>query len=102
MTDTPEQPSRLDRIENLAIRNTEAIANLTVKIDNLTDNVNELTSNVDRVLARSAILDDVLLELRDSHEQHQRNFEEHQRTTNAALNQLGAILVQLTRINPQN
>jgi hypothetical protein len=54
------------------------------------------------VLARSAVLDDVLLELRDSSERHQQNFEEHQRTTNAALNQLGAILVQLTRIDPQN
>ncbi|MCC5611063.1 hypothetical protein LC612_31010 [Nostoc sp. CHAB 5834] len=102
MTEAPEQPSRLDRIEALAIRNTEAIANITAKIDNLTDNVQELTSNVDRVLARSAILDDVLVELRESHETHQRNFEEHQRTTNAALNQLGAILVQLTRIDPQN
>ncbi len=59
--------------------------------------VNNLTGNVDRVLARSAILDDVLLELRDSHEQHQRNFEEHQRTTNAALQSLEAILLQLTR-----
>jgi uncharacterized protein YoxC len=116
MTNTPEQPSRLDRIEALAIRNTEAIAlltvkvdtltdnvnDLTVKVDSLTDNVNELTSNVDRVLGRSAILDDVLLELRDSSERHQRNFEEHQRTTNAALDQLGAILIQLTRVDPQN
>jgi len=70
-----------------------------------------LTENVNRVLARSAILDDVLLELRDSHETHQRNFEihqrnfeqhrqdfqEHQRTTNAALQSLEAILVQLTK-----
>lgn len=67
MTDTPQQPSRLDRVEALAIRNTEAIANLTVKIDNLTDNVQELTSNVDRVLARSAVLDDVLVELREGY-----------------------------------
>lgn len=73
----------------------------------------ELTSNVDRVLGRSAILDDVLLELRDSHEQHQRNFEshqqqveehlqafkEHQRTTNAALQSLESILLQLIRNN---
>ncbi|YAF99022.1 MAG: hypothetical protein AB3A66_28930 (plasmid) [Nodularia sp. CChRGM 3473] len=57
----------------------------------------ELTSNVDRVLSRNAILDDVLLELRDSHETHQRNFEEHQRTTNAALQSLEAILLQLMR-----
>ena len=116
MTDTPEQPSRLDRAEALAIRNTEAIAGLTqevrqltVKIDDLIDNVNSLTNDVTRVLGRSAILDDVLLELRENtevlqrnFEQHQQNFDENQRTTNAALNQLGAILVQLTRINPQN
>ncbi|HYX18562.1 MAG TPA: hypothetical protein VE944_30205 [Nostoc sp.] len=102
MTDTPQQPSRLDRVEALAIRNTEAIANITVKIENLTDNVQELTSNVDRVLARSAVLDDVLVELRESHETHQRNFEEHQRTTNAALHSLEAILLQLMRIFPQN
>jgi predicted nucleic acid-binding Zn-ribbon protein len=107
MTDTPS--TRLDRIEAILNRvatqqelNTQAIAQLTTKLDNLSDNVNDLTSNVNSVLARDAILNDVLLELRDSHEQHQRNFEEHQRTTNAALNQLGAILVQLTRIDPQN
>ncbi|MEH1789430.1 hypothetical protein [Nostoc sp.] len=58
-----------------------------------------MTGNIDRVLSRSAILDDVLLELRDSHEQHQRNFEEHQRTTNAALQSLESILVQLVRNN---
>ncbi|MBD2415939.1 hypothetical protein FACHB389_30175 [Nostoc calcicola FACHB-389] len=109
MTDTPEQPSRLDQIESLLLqtngslnrvaqqqdRNTEALAQLSQE-------VRELTSDVNRVLNRSAILDDVLLELRDSFEQHQRNFEENQRTTNAALNQLGAILVQLTRIDPPN
>jgi chromosome segregation ATPase len=109
MTNTPDQPSRLDRIEAILDRvaaqqeiNTQSIAELTTKLDNLSDNVSELTSNVNSVLARDAILNDVLLELRDSHEQHQRNFEEHQRTTNAALNHLGAILVQLTRIDPQN
>ncbi|MEH2352844.1 hypothetical protein [Nostoc sp.] len=65
----------------------------------LTTRVDTLTDNVDRVLARSAILDDVLLELCDSHEQHQRNFEEHQRTTNAALQSLESILLQLIRNN---
>ncbi|WP_242058199.1 MULTISPECIES: hypothetical protein [Nostoc] len=33
----------------------------------------------------------------DSHETHQRNFEEHQRTTNAALQSLEGILIQLTK-----
>ena len=101
------QPDRLERVEALAVSNTEAIAQLTnkidtltVKVDDLTENVNSLTNNVDRVLARSAILDDVLIELRDSHESHQRNFEEHQRTTNAALNSLEAILLRLIRNFP--
>ncbi|MBE9054356.1 hypothetical protein IQ243_29000 [Nostocales cyanobacterium LEGE 11386] len=121
MTDTPEYfPSRLDRIEQIMLglaerqANTQAqldrtqqqLDNLTLRqantqtqVDELRQEMRDLTSNVDRVLARSAILDDVLLELRDSHEQHQRNFEEHQRTTNAALQSLEAILLQLIRNN---
>ena len=95
MTDTPEQPSRLDRIEAILATVAEQQATNTQAIA-------ELTDNVTRVLGRSAILDDVLLELRDSHEELKRDFLENQRTTNAALNQLGAILVQLTRIDPQN
>lgn len=86
--------------------------------------VRDLTSDVTRVLGRSAVLDDVLLELRDNQEilqrnfethqqnfeisQHntqrlfeeqQRNFTEHQRTTNAALERLEAILLQLIQRN---
>ena len=95
MTDTPPQPNRLDRIEEILSRVAEQQATNTEAIADLTDNVT-------RVLGRSAILDDVLLELRDSHEELKRDFLENQRTTNAALNQLGAILVQLTRIDPQN
>ncbi|MBD2452442.1 hypothetical protein H6G76_36175 [Nostoc sp. FACHB-152] len=104
MTDTPEYfPSRLDRIEQIMLglaerqAHTQAQLDRTqAQLDELRQEVRGLTNNVDRVLARSAILDDVLLELRDSHETHQRNFEEHQRTTNAALQSLEAILVQLT------
>ena len=80
----------------------EILTRIEQKQELNTQAISELTENTNRVLARSAVLDDVLLELRDSFEQHQRNFEENQRTTNAALNQLGAILVQLTRIDPQN
>lgn len=119
MTDTPEYfPSRLDRIEQIMLglaerqANTQAQldrtqvqldnlafrqGNAQIQLDELRQEMRELTSNVTRVLGRSAILDDVLLELRDSHQTHQRNFEEHQRTTNAALQSLEAILVQLTR-----
>ena len=85
MTDTPEYfPSRLDRAEQIILglaerqaSTQEQLDNLTVRqantqaqLDELSQEMRELTSNVDRVLGRSAILDDVLLELRDSHEQH--------------------------------
>jgi len=112
MTDTPEYfPSRLDRAEQIILGLAERQAHTQGQVDELRQQMQELTSNVNSVLARNAILDDVLLELRESHEehrrnfeihqrnfeQHQRNFEEHQRTTNAALQSLEAILVQLTR-----
>ncbi|MBG1263743.1 hypothetical protein [Nostoc commune] len=107
MSDTPEYfPSRLDRAEQIILGLAERQANAQLEMSELrqemrqlTTRVDTLTDNVDRVLARSAILDDVLLELRDSHEQHQRNFEEHQRTTNAALQSLESILLQLIRNN---
>ncbi|MBE9038601.1 hypothetical protein [aff. Roholtiella sp. LEGE 12411] len=109
MTNTPEQPSRLDRIEGILERVADQQADLSIRqsntqaqLDELSQEMRGLTSNVDRVLARSAILDNVLLELRESSEQHQQNFEEHQRTTNAALQSLEAILLQLIRIFPQN
>ncbi len=107
MTDTPEYfPNRIDRIEQILLGVAERQASTQTQLNELSHEVRELnqemrelTSNVDRVLGRSAILDDVLLELRDSHEQHQRNFEEHQRTTNAALQSLESILLQLIRNN---
>ncbi|MEM1395346.1 MAG: hypothetical protein AAGG00_19055 [Cyanobacteria bacterium P01_H01_bin.150] len=82
----------------------------------LTDVVNQLTDDVAWVLARSSVMNDIIPELRESQErqeiltvelkqsqeQHQRNFEEHQRTTNAALQSLEAILLQLTRNNSEN
>jgi hypothetical protein len=91
-----------------------------------------LIENTNRILGRDAILNDVILEVRENtqvlqqnfeihqqnferhqetvmrlqanfeihqqnFERHQRNFDENQRTTNAALNSLEAILLQLTR-----
>ena len=95
MTETPgnysdRTPNRLDRIEAiLADMATQQAAN--------TQAIAQLAENTNRVLARSAVLDDVLLELRENSEQHQRNFEEHQKTSNAALQSLEAILLQLMR-----
>jgi uncharacterized protein involved in exopolysaccharide biosynthesis len=102
MTNTSPPEDRLDRIERILddiatqqAANTSAIAQLTIQQTANADAIAQLAENTNRVLARSAILDDVLLELRESSEQHQRNFEEHQRTTNAALNSLEAILLRL-------
>ncbi|OUL23830.1 hypothetical protein BV378_20670 [Nostoc sp. RF31YmG] len=81
--------------------------------------VRELTSDVNRVLARSAVFDDVVLQLQENQQmmqanfnEYQRNFTEHQRTleqyrrdfveaqrtTNAALNSLEAINLRLIEI----
>ena len=80
------------------------------QIIQLTDVVNQLTSDISSVTARNAVLNEIIPELRESQErqeilttelkqnqeQHQRNFEEHQRTSNAALQSLEAILLRLT------
>jgi len=105
MTNAHSQPeSRLDRIEQIILglaerqANTQAqLGELSQEMRELTHRVNTLTEDTTRVLARSAILDDVLLELRDSQEEHRQQFLEHQRTTNAALQSLEAILLQLIR-----
>ncbi|NJL80129.1 MAG: hypothetical protein HC836_28240 [Richelia sp. RM2_1_2] len=106
MTNADDTNRKIDRLTNALIQ--------------LTDNVNQLTSDTNRVLARSAILDDIIPELRESQErqeilttelkqnfeQHLRNFErfqeqnqnrfeEHQRTTNAAIERLEAILTRM-------
>lgn len=80
------------------------------QIVQLTDVVNQLTNDISSVTARNAVLNEIIPELRESQErqeilttelkqnqeQHQRNFEEHQRTSNAALQSLEAILLRLT------
>ena len=81
--------------------------------------VQELTSDINRVLARSAVFDDVVLQLQENQQMMQANFNEfqrnfaenqrilseyrrdfleHQRTTNAALNSLEAINLRLIEI----
>lgn len=64
-----------------------------------------LASDITRVLGRDAVLNEVVLELRDSHETMRENFVafqqeylEHKRTTNAALNSLEAINLRLIQI----
>jgi uncharacterized protein YoxC len=126
MTESPQQASRLDRIEAILERvatqqatNTETIAGLTSKIDVLSENVTELTYNVNsltndvtRVLSRSGVLDDVVLGLHETtetlirgfeqhqrnFEQHQRNFEQHQRTSEENQRTTNAALERLEAI----
>ncbi|MEC4813819.1 MAG: hypothetical protein SAK29_11195, partial [Scytonema sp. PMC 1069.18] len=79
---------------------------------NTQSEVQSLSSDVNRILARSAVLDDVVLQLQENQQmmqinfneyqrtsaEHQRIFAEHQRTTNAALNSLEAINLRLIEI----
>ena len=82
-------------------------------LDDFILKVDDFMSTANQVLARDAVLNDVVLELQEATErhqhnfeeylrsadqkfdQHQRNFEEHQRSTNAAIERLEAILLQL-------
>ena len=87
----------------------DSLAELARRQSDTQTQLDMFLETANRVLARSAVLDDVVQELRDSteqhersfeqhqrnFEQHQRNFEEHQRTTNAAVERLEAILLQL-------
>ncbi|AFZ28613.1 hypothetical protein Cylst_6395 (plasmid) [Cylindrospermum stagnale PCC 7417] len=107
MTTTPghnngQPPNRLDRIEAILERvviqqetSGERLAELTYKVD-------DFISTANTVLARSAILDDIIVrldrnfdEMQRKSEEHQQRFEENQRSTNAALERLEAILIKL-------
>lgn len=95
--DQPLDPSRLNRIEAVLDTVAMRLDTLTRQQANTQNQLDDLISTANSVFARDAILNDMLLELRESSEQHQRNFEEHQRTSNAALQSLEAILLQLMR-----
>jgi len=98
----PQDSSRLDRIEAVLDTVAMRLDTLTRQQANTQNQLDDLVSTANSIFARNAIMNDVLLELRENSEQHQRsfdqhqrNFEEHQRTTNAALNSLEAILLRL-------
>ncbi|MBD2214869.1 hypothetical protein H6G27_34240 [Nostoc linckia FACHB-104] len=99
------------------INQTQAqIAQTQQQLEQTQFEVQNLTSDVNRVLGRSAILDDVLLQLRENQRQMQTNFEtfqqdymthlqqyridftENQRSTNAAIERLEAINLRLIEI----
>jgi hypothetical protein len=93
---------RLDRIEAILERTAVQQEVTTVNLNNLTDKVNELSYKFDdfmgtanTVLARSAVLDDIIVRLDRNFEESQRNFRENQKSTNAALERLEAILIKL-------
>ena len=101
-SDQPQDSSRLDRIEAVLDTVAMRLDTLTRQQTNTQNQLDDLVSTANSIFARNAIMNDVILELRENSEQqqrnfeqHQRNFEEHQRTTNAALNSLEAILLQL-------
>lgn len=86
---------RLDRIETILERLAIQQEATAVKLDRLTNRVDDLTYKFDdfmgtanTVLARSAVLDDIIVRL-------DRNFEENQKSTNAALERLEVILIKI-------
>ena len=86
---------RLDRVAEQQAINTQTIGNLSNNLNDLSNQVNDFTSTANTVLGRSAILDDIIVRLDRNFELHQQRFEENQRSTNAALERLEAILIQL-------
>ncbi|MBW4512195.1 MAG: hypothetical protein KME64_37735 [Scytonematopsis contorta HA4267-MV1] len=118
-----KQVNTQDQIDNLALRQANSqdqIDNLALRQANTQDQLDMLVSTANSIFARNAILNDVVLELQESTERHQRIFETHlqnyeiyrietrenldeqHRTTNAALQSLEAILMQLIRNLPPN
>jgi uncharacterized protein (DUF3084 family) len=125
MTETPETPapynngqppSRLDRMESILLQVTGNLNRVTEKLDRvaaqqeatesrlteLTYKVDDFISTANSVLARTTIVDGMVFELREvvvrldaNADRLQANFEENQKSSNAALERLGAILMRL-------
>lgn len=72
--------NRLDRIEQIIESNARAIEASTQAnreaIAELTQNVNQLTNDTSRVLARSAVLDDILLGLHGNQQRYEGKADE--------------------------
>ena len=103
---------QLERTEDQLQRTQQQLETTQQQLSATQYEVESLTNDVNRVLTRSVVLDEVVLELRDTQsilqmnqeimqrnfEQHQNDFRENQRTTNAALNSLEAINLRLIQI----
>ncbi|MBW4645601.1 MAG: hypothetical protein KME23_21880 [Goleter apudmare HA4340-LM2] len=97
-----------NRTQDQIITLEEALISLANRQANTQEQLNELLETATNIFNRDAVLNDVLLELHQSHEQHQiryeehqRRFEENQRATNAALERFETILLQLIRRFPE-
>jgi hypothetical protein len=86
---------RLDRVAEQQTINTQTIGSLLNSLNDLSNQVNDFTATANTVLGRSAVLDDIIVRLDRNFELHQQRFEENQRSTNAALERLEAILIKL-------
>ncbi|MGM3305535.1 hypothetical protein ACSQ6I_06000 [Anabaena sp. WFMT] len=86
---------RLDRIEAILEVTVNSLNGLTTRVDDLTYKVDDFIGTANTVLARSAVLDDIIVRLDRNFEESQRNFGENQKSTNAALERLEAILLKL-------
>jgi ribonuclease D len=106
------QQAELSNKQNIAqdqiITLESALVELANRQANTHEQLDELLTTATNIFNRDAVLNNVLLELQQSHEQHEIRFEEHQRrfeenqqTTNAALRSLEAILLQLIRRFPE-
>ncbi|MDJ0618576.1 MAG: hypothetical protein QNJ63_17835 [Calothrix sp. MO_192.B10] len=83
MTNSSNDSNRLDRIEQILESNARAIAANTQGITanreaiaDLTQNVNQLTNDTNRILARSAVLDDILLGLHGNQQRYEGKADE--------------------------
>ncbi|MFN4845886.1 MAG: hypothetical protein ACK6A9_14110 [Dolichospermum sp.] len=85
----------LDRVAEQQTINTQTIGSLLNSLNDLSNQVNDFTGTANTVLGRSAVLDDTIVRLDRNFELHQQRFEENQRSTNAALERLEAILIRL-------
>ncbi|MEA5551671.1 hypothetical protein VB713_11890 [Anabaena cylindrica UHCC 0172] len=100
---------RLDRVAEQQAINTQTIGNLSNSLNDLSNQVNDFTGTANTVLGRSTMLDEIILSndarasilenivvrLDRNNEESNRKFEENQRSTNAALERLEAILIRL-------
>lgn len=100
---------RLDRVAEQQTVNTQTIGNISNGLNDLSNQVNDFIGTATTVLGRSTMLNEIILgnntrtsilenivvRLDRNYEESNRKFEENQRSTNAALERLEAILIQL-------